>query len=274
MRVSIAHSPDADDYFLFWALRHELLPCPEFEFSFREMDTEDLNCAAREEIFDVCAVSVAAYSEIADKYLILSSGASVGRNYGPALVSKQSSGIAALRTARIGIPGKRTTAAKVLQRLAPQAQTVEIPLTPYRAAFDALDSGEIDAAVLIHEGQIAFAQHQLHLVTDLGKWWTQETSLPLPLGINVIRKSLGAASISGLARLFRQAVKYSLNHQAEILPELFRCSQLEQGKLRSERELQQYLNMYANEDSVSLRDDCKRAIALLSGSGTPPEFTA
>ena len=272
MEISVAHSPDADDYFLFWGIRKGVLESP-FTFSFLELDTQDLNSAARGGEFDVCAISVAAYPEIARDYLILSSGASVGRGFGPALVARSEIEIEDLSGKRIGIPGRTTTAAAVLRRLVPGAETIEIPLTPYSAVFDALSTGRVDAAVLIHEGQIAYQEHGLKLLSDLGRWWQSATGLPLPLGINVIKKSLGAEAIDKLARLFRQSIEYSLQHQDQILGELFEISQTKKQKLSSEAQLKRYLAMYANSDSVELRADCKDAIRLLCGSDIEAEFT-
>jgi 1,4-dihydroxy-6-naphthoate synthase len=273
MNISIAHSPDADDYFLFWALQKKMLAHEPFEFSFAELDTEDLNRSARAGKYDVCAVSVAAYPDIADQYMILSSGASVGRGYGPTLVSGAAVQVEDLQRAVIGIPGFKTTAAAVLRRLVPDASFVEIPLSPYRAVFDALETGRVEAAVLIHEGQIAYAEENLHLVTDLGKWWLQRTGLPLPLGINVIRKALGKETVDTLARLFSESVRYAREHVETILPELFDYSQAQRGKLREPQRLKHYLDLYANADSIELAPDCQTAIALLCGEHCLPEFT-
>ncbi|MFN8389491.1 MAG: MqnA/MqnD/SBP family protein [Bdellovibrionota bacterium] len=269
MRISIAHSPDADDYFLFWALRKNLLDPDGFAFDLVELDTEDLNSASRSGKYDVCAVSTAAYSDLADRYHVLSSGASVGRNFGPTLVSASELAVSELAHARIGIPGRTTTAAAVLRQLVPSATTVEIPLTPYEAVFDAIKERRVDAAVLIHEGQIAFRERQLFLVTDLGRWWHDRTGLPLPLGINVIRKALGDSVVSRLARLFRRSVEFALAHQSELLPELFEMTQRSRKKLATPELLDRYLGMYANRDSIALDSDCKRAIELLCPAAKP-----
>ena len=260
--IRIAHSPDADDFFLFWPIRRKLIVV-ENDFEFTELDTEDLNRAALNEEFDICAVSTALYPKIRDSYLVLPSGMSVGRNYGPVVVAREPIDPSALNDMLVGIPGENTTAALLLRALAPGARTVEIPLTPYSAAFDAVQSAAVDAAVLIHEGQIAFADHRLHAVKDLGKFWFESTSLPLPLGMNVIHRRLGPARITALSALLKTAASFALEHTTEILPDLHSISQLHQGKLQTLDELRRYLGMYANQDSVDAPEDCRRAVDTL-----------
>jgi len=272
VKISVAHSPDADDFFLFWPIREKLLSCEDYEFSFTELDTEELNQAALSERFDICAISVAIYPRISEDYLILPSGASVGRKYGPAVVSKTCRHRDELTDAKVAVPGKTTTAALLFQRFAPKARISEAPLTPFERVFEMLESKEVDAAVLIHEGQIAFAERGFHKLLDLGEWWNESTGLPLPLGLNVIHTRLGEKDICALRDLTINAASYARAHLKEIIPSLFEHTQLKRGKLRTLTELEKYLSMYANEDSVILPEDCKLAIAELCGSKEIPRY--
>lgn len=263
--ITIAHSPDADDYFMFWALRTGALRLEGEEFELEAYDTQDLNDLAKREAKDICAISTAVYPRIREHYRILSSGMSVGRDYGPALVAREEIALSGLNEKRIGIPGRDTTAALLLRRVAPDAETIEIPLTPYTRVFEELDSGAVDAAVLIHEGQIAFAERNLVRLCDLGKVWFEATGLPLALGVNVIHRRLGDARIAAISKLLRDCARFAVTHRAEILPVLFEQSQRSQGKLRSLEELDRYLGMYANEDSLEASGDTRASIAALLG---------
>ncbi len=267
MNISVAHSPDADDFFLFWPLRTGLIDGGIYSFSFTELDTEELNAAAAAERFDICAISIAAYPKLAGKYAILTSGASVGRNYGPALVSRKIAKLEDLRGAKVGIPGKNTTAALLFSRLSPESETVEVPLTPFEEVFRRLDENELDAAVLIHEGQIAFAERGLARLADLGRWWFEKTDLPVPLGVNAVRLGVGEDAVRALAHLTEESARYAAKHRSRILPDLFELTQRRTNKLKTFEELERYLDMYANEDSLELRGDVREAIGRLLGEG-------
>lgn len=267
--VRIAHSPDADDYFLFWALRTGRIPAEGFEFSYVEMDTAELNAAAAREEFDVVAVSAGAYPHIADRYWILSSGASVGRGFGPVVIARQPLCLAELAGKRIGIPGSTTTAARVFRALVPTATAIEIPISPYQLVFDRIADATVDAAVVIHEGQLDYARHGCVLVADLGQWWTDRYALPLPLGINVIHSRVGAEAALKIDAIFSRAISFGIEHQSTAVEELFDGTQRARGKLRTTGELDHYLARYANQDSVRLAPDCRKALEILLG----PEVT-
>ena len=270
--ITVAHSPDADDFFLFWPLRTGMIDSEGFGFTFTEHDTQQLNEAAITGKYDICAISVAVYPKIAERYAILSSGASVGRNYGPVVVSLEKVSKEALAGKRIGVPGKDTTAALLFARLFPNCELIETPLTPYDEVFRRLRENEIDAAVLIHEGQIAFAERGLHQIEDLGAAWQKRSGLPIPLGVNVIRKSLGADSVQKLSALAEKSARFASDNRAKILPALFDFTQRRLGKLASQVELGKYLDMYANADSISLPDDCREAIASLLGKDVRVQY--
>ena len=263
--ITVAHSPDADDFFLFWPLRTGMIDPEGFSFSFTELDTQRLNEAAIAGRFDICAISVAVYPKIADQYAILTSGASVGRNYGPVVVSAHPMRKEALAGKRVGVPGRDTTAALLFEKLFPDNELIDTPLTPFDEVFRRLRDEEIEAAVLIHEGQIAFSERGLHQLEDLGRAWHAQTGLPIPLGVNVIRKSLGSQTVCKLSELATKSARFAAANRKEILPALFELTQRRLKKLDSVEELEKYLDMYANSDSISLPEDCRRAISEMLG---------
>lgn len=261
--ISIAHSPDSDDELLFWALKHRTIPSADFGFSFAAYDTHELNQRAAEAIDDITAISAAAYPSLSASYLILPYGACYGKNYGPVVVSRKKISIADLNEMRIAIPGRSTTAASVLRLIAPKAELEEISIKPYRKVFEALEREELDAALLIHEGQLEYAHFGLHVVVDCGKWWQRETGLILPLGVNVIKKSLGAEVISRLVKLIGQSVRWGLSNRELIIPSLMKMNSARGVSSMNEDELRLYLDRYAGEDSLGLTSDGFRALEEL-----------
>ncbi len=261
--IHVAHSPDSDDYFLFWAIRENKINCEELLFSFSEYNTSELNARAAAGTDDIVAISTAAYLQCRENYLVLPSGASVGRNYGPVVVSKKSFLTENLNDLVIGIPGRTTTAARVLKLIAPQAQTVEFPITPYSAAFSALRQGEVDAILLIHEGQILYKEEGLKLIVDLGVWWDETFHLPLPLGINVIQRRLGDKTIEKACRVIAASILYGLSHKEEAVRYLQQINKERENFSCNEEDLYRYLSMYANEDSLQFTSSTFQAIELL-----------
>ncbi len=261
--IRIAHSPDSDDHFLFWGIKRGLLALPEVEFSFETFDTQSLNSLSTHADYDVIAISAAAYRDCADNYIVLSSGASVGRNYGPVIATKVARTLASLNHSRIGIPGHSTTAALVLRSVLPEAELIPISISPYEEIFRALDTEEVEAVLLIHEGQLTYKNRFLHLVADLGKHWLQQTGLPLPLGINVISRKLPLPLRTKLSILFAESVRYSRQHELEILPELIDLNSKRGADLQTPEAVSQYLSMYANQDSEQVSADVKQALELL-----------
>ncbi len=275
MEISVAHSPDADDFLLFWAIRNHRIDCDGLTFTFRALDTEDLNRSAVRGEFDITAISCAAYPAIVDRYLVLPHGASVSRGYGPALVSPTPRSLASLRGSRIGIPGQMTTAGSLVRALLPEAEFVEIALQPFSRVYEALDAHEVDAAVLIHEGQLSYAARGLHLVLNIGQWWQTETGLALPLGINVIRRALGDATVARISKVLRAAIRYGVEHAAPIAEELAEMNRARGADVNTAQAVEHYLSLYANNDSLELDADCRKALFLLLArlSGTPGQFT-
>ncbi|MCC6221225.1 MAG: ABC transporter substrate-binding protein [Deltaproteobacteria bacterium] len=261
--ITIAHSPDTDDFFLFWAIARQKIDLKGLNFQFSQHDTRILNRLAANCSHDVVAISLAAYPMVRENYLILPHGASIGRGYGPVLVSKLLFPIESINDMRVGIPGDTTTAAAVLRELAPDVKTVEYSIEPFNVGFSALERQEIDALLLIHEGQISYGRRNLNLIVDLGKWWCEKTGLPLPLGVNAIRKDLGPELISKVSFVLRASIKYALEHKQDVLRDLVGINLQRNADVSDHKQICQYLDMYANRDSLELTEDCKRAISLL-----------
>lgn len=257
MDISIAHSPDADDRFFFWPLKERLVDSGDFNFKFQAFDTATLNREAERGTWDVIAISLAHYPKIAEQYLLLEHGASVGINYGPALVRRNGE---TGPITKIGVPGTTTTASALARLCYPNAEFIEIPILPFEAMFQALNDRLVDAAVLIHEGQLAFKDRGLTLVQDLGEWWSTETGTPLVLGVNVLRTALGMDVGTTVSKTIKQSIQYALEHQAEFIEYLLASGE---ANLKTADELKRYLEMYANRDSLKLDFKCKVGVQTL-----------
>ncbi len=169
---------------------------------------------------------------------------------------------AALAGARVGIPGLTTTAWLVLRLIQPAAIPVEIPIVPFARIFEALEAGEVDAALLIHEGRLLYRDRGLHKVVDLGEWWLAAAGLPLPLGVNVIRRGLGADRIRALSAVLRESIRFALDHRGDLIAALAAEDRGEK-KLSDPVLLDHYLNLYANADTLSFAPDARQATGVL-----------
>ena len=257
--IRVAFSPDSDDIFMFWAMLHGRVDTGGFTFVHERHDTEALNgLAARGEI-DVLALSIARYATVADKYLLLPHGASVGRGYGPVLVATEAASLASFAGARIGVPGLHTTAYTVLRILLPDFEPVVVPIAPYTKAFEAVRSGQVRAALLIHEGRLTYEREGFALVTDIGVDWEKLTGLPLPLGGNAIRRGLGADRITRISEICRQSIAWALAHRDELMTALL-SEESREGVHLERVLLDRYLAMYANEDTRAMAGDVTKAI--------------
>src|SRR6516225_630684 len=260
--ISLAYSVDADDAFMFHALRHGRIDTEGLAFTHRRDHTAALNRLAEEGGADVVAVSLGAYPAIARAYQLLPHGASVGRGFGPVVVARRPMTPSELAGARVGIPGRSTTAWLVLRLIQPAALGVEIPIVPFGRIFEALEAGEVDAALLIHEGRLLYPERGLHKVVDLGEWWQAEAGLPLPLGVNVVRRALGSEAVSRVSRVLRASIAWALVHRDEIIAELAREDRGEKA-LSAPALIDHYLNLYANADTAAIADDARRAVDVL-----------
>jgi 1,4-dihydroxy-6-naphthoate synthase len=274
--ITLAFSPDSDDIFMFWPLLHGKVDPEGLVFSHERADTEALNARADRGDVDVIAVSMARYASIADTYLLLPHGASVGRGYGPVVVANQPVTLASLAGKRIGVPGLRTTAYATLRLLLPDFEAVVLPISPYARAFEAVRGGEVDAALLIHEGRLTYEREGFAKVCDIGEGWQALTGLPLPLGGNAIRRGLGDALVRKVSRLCRASIAWSLAHRDDVMTALLAEESRSDVKLDRVM-LDRYLTMYANADTLDMPSDARdgvrelfrraRAAGWLEGSG-------
>jgi 5,8-dihydroxy-2-naphthoate synthase len=213
--IRVGHSPDSDDAFMFYALTHDRLDTGGLRFVHQLEDIETLNRRATRGELEVSAVSIHAFAYLADRYALLASGASMGDRYGPTLVTREPMTLEDLGGRTIAIPGKLTSAYLTLQLC--MGKDVPVTLLPFDRILPAVAAGDVPAGLLIHEGQLFYGDKGLHKVLDLGQWWYEQTSLPLPLGGNVVRKDLGEAMVLKIAGLLKQSIHYALEHREEAL---------------------------------------------------------
>jgi 1,4-dihydroxy-6-naphthoate synthase len=213
--IRVGHSPDSDDAFMFYALTHDKLDTGGLRFVHQLEDIETLNKRALRAELEVSAVSIHAFAYLAEHYALLASGCSMGDRYGPTVVAREPLALELLRTRTIAVPGLLTTAYLTLQLCL--GRDVPIVVMPFDQILPAVAEGRVDAGLLIHEGQLNYRDRGLHKVIDLGEWWYAQTGLPLPLGGNVVRKDLGAATVSRIARLLKESIRYALEHRQESL---------------------------------------------------------
>ncbi len=214
LEIKLAHSPDSDDAFMFYALATHKVRTPGLKFTHVLADIETLNQAANQELYDVTALSFSAYAYLRDKYVLLDCGASFGEGYGPIVVASHPLKRDELAGRRVAVPGLRTTAYLVLKLFEPRFEAVPMA---FDTILEAVRSEEVEAGLLIHEGQLQFSQAGLHRVVDLGHWWLEQTGLPLPLGGNAVRRALGPEVGQQIARIIRQSVSYALEHRDAAL---------------------------------------------------------
>jgi len=214
MEIKLAHSPDSDDAFMFYALATRKVRTAGLKFTHVLADIETLNQAASEELYDVTALSFSAYAFLREKYILLDCGASFGEGYGPIVVASHPLKGKELAGRRVAVPGLRTTAYLTLKLFEPRIEPVSMP---FDKILDAVRNETVDAGLLIHEGQLLFPQAGLHRVVDLGHWWLEQTGLPLPLGGNAVRRALGPEVGRQIARAIRQSVTYALEHRDAAL---------------------------------------------------------
>ncbi len=250
--LTIAHSPDSDDAFMFYALANDKLDTGGLKINQVLKDIQSLNQDAINQKYEVSAISFAAYPSVRDKYLLMPCGASIGDKYGPMIVARKELTIPELKSSRIAVPGKLTTAYLTMQMWQPG---LEIEVMPFDHIIEAVLSGRVDAGLIIHEGQLTYAQSGLKKIVDLGEWWFTETGLPLPLGGNVIRKDLGMPLIKQVTELFRNAIKYSLEHRPEALEYAMTFARDMQKELADK-----FVGMYVNDLTVDYGDRGRAAV--------------
>ena len=253
--LSIAYTPDSDDAFYYDALETGHVPLPGFRPTFHQEPMSVLNRAALDGEFDVTAISSVVYPQIARRYAILSVGTSVGRGYGPVLVSKEERTVADLRGRRVGVPGMSTTGCFLLQCVCPEAVRVEMPFDEIAGAVVA---GKLDAGVMIHEELLYYPQMGLRRVLDLGAEWSRQHELPLPVGLNVVRRNLGEAAMQRICAALRASLERGLDNIDETLERVSRLGRGTEGQCTA-----RFVSMFANADSVNMPEDVRTALHVL-----------
>jgi 1,4-dihydroxy-6-naphthoate synthase len=258
--ITVGHSPDPDDAFMFYALAHDKLDTGGLQFRHELQDIETLNRRALRAELDVTAVSLHAYAYLLDKYALLPSGCSMGDRYGPMVVARRPMTIDELKSARIAVPGTLTTAFLALRLLLPGGFAHEV--VPFDQILAAVAAGKFDAGLIIHEGQLTFQNQGLHLVVDLGVWWQERTGLPLPLGGNVVRRDLGADVIRHISDLLRQSIRYGLAHRDEALAYALRYARdMDRGLA------DRFVGMYVNDWTLDYGPRGRAAVRQLLDEG-------
>lgn len=256
-RIRIAHSPDSDDAFMFYALTQGRLDVSGLEIEHLLTDIETLNQAAFAGTYEVTALSFHAYARLADRYQIMPSGASFGDGYGPVVVARGATSREALAGVRVAVPGELTTAHLALRLWQREVETV---LVPFDRILEVVAAGEVAAGVVIHEGQLTFQEAGLQSVVDLGAWWQVETGLPLPLGCNGIRRDLDEPLKLRLCRLLTESIEYALAHRQEALAYAVRYArELEADPVRSDR----FVGMYVNDWTRGYGERGRHAVQVL-----------
>jgi 1,4-dihydroxy-6-naphthoate synthase len=260
--IHVAHSPDSDDAFMFFALAEGLVDTEGLTYVHELQDIESLNQRALRGELEVTAVSIHAYASLTDRYLLLTSGASMGDGYGPRLVARGSdteNARSRVRGKRIAIPGPMTSAYLALRLFEPDFTA--IPMA-FDRIEDAVVAGDVDLGLLIHEGQLTFGDRDLKLVVDLGKWWSDENGLPLPLGGNVVRRDLGRTVQQKIARHLRASIQYALDHRVVAIDHAMRFAR---GLDRSKADT--FVGMYVNEWTLDYGDRGRQAIRAFLARG-------
>jgi 1,4-dihydroxy-6-naphthoate synthase len=257
--ITLAHSPDSDDAFMFYGLATHKIDTGDLHFQHLLKDIQTLNEEATRGTYDVTAISFHAYAYVADKYALLPHGASIGDNYGPIVVSREPATPADIPNLKIAIPGKLTSAFLALQIF---NSGFQYQVVPFDKIIDAVQNGDCDAGLLIHEGQLFYESKGLHKVLDLGEWWHSRHGLPLPMGGNVIRRDLGEPLIKEVSRLLRESINYSLTHREDAL----------QYAMQFARDMEQdladrFVGMWVNELTLDYTERGREAVRLLLQEG-------
>jgi 1,4-dihydroxy-6-naphthoate synthase len=263
--IRVGHSPDPDDAFMFYALAKNKIETGAFRFEHELVDIETLNRRAFAGELELTALSLHAYAYLADKYILCACGASMGENYGPMVVAREQTSIEQLRGKTIAVPGTLTTAFLTLSMCL--GKDFSHVVLPFDQILDVVERGThegrpIDAGLIIHEGQLTYGQQGLHLIVDLGKWWMEQTGLPLPLGANGIRRDLGAAAIQEVNRLLKESIQYGLAHRQPALDYA-----LQFGRGLDQRKADEFVGMYVNDWTLDFGERGRTAVRELLARG-------
>ena len=255
--IRVAHSPDSDDAFMFYAINQNKIDTKDYEFIDILSDIETLNREALKGTYEVSAISIHAFPYVADKYALLSSGASMGDNYGPMLVAKEDISPEELKDKKIAVPGTLTSAFLALS-LYLGTNKFNYEVINFDDIIPAVKDGKVDVGLIIHEGQLTYKDEGLKCIVDLGKWWYEKTDgLPLPLGGNVIRKDLGEKTMREVSEILRESIKYSLEHREEAIDYA-----LKYARGMDKDKADKFVGMYVNELTVDYGERGRRAVEL------------
>jgi 1,4-dihydroxy-6-naphthoate synthase len=259
--ITIAHSPDSDDAFMFYALATNKVRVPGLRFTHTLCDIETLNQKARDGngVYDVTAISFHAYPYIQDNYALLPSGGSVGDGYGPMIVAAHGFSQSEVKRKKIAVPGTLTTAYLALQLFAPG---IETEVVPFDQIIPQVLEGKYEAGLIIHEGQLTYSKAGLQRIVDLGKWWLKMTGLPLPLGGNAIRRSLGPDLTAQVSKALRDSIQYALDHRDEALAYAMQFARDVDPQLADK-----FVGMYVNERTLDYGPDGREAVRRLLDMG-------
>ena len=257
--ITLAHSPDSDDAFMFYGLATNKLDTGNLNFKHLLKDIQTLNEEAMQGTYDVTAISFHAYAYVAEKYALLPHGASIGDNYGPIVVSRQPATPADIAKLKIAVPGKLTSAFLALRIFNADFESVVVP---FDKIIDAVRDGSCDAGLLIHEGQLFYESLGLHKVLDLGEWWHKRHGLPLPMGGNVIRRDLGPALIKEVSNLLRESISYSLNNREDALQYAMQFAREMDTELAD-----RFVAMWVNDLTLDYTDRGREAVRRLLEEG-------
>lgn len=258
--IHVGHSPDPDDAFMFHALANDKIDTGRYRFSHILQDIETLNRRALNAELELTAVSLHGYAFMTEKYALCACGASMGDNYGPMVVAREAWSIDDLRGKKIAVPGTLTTAFLMLKLILGDDFTYEVH--PFDEILNIVEQGKADAGLIIHEGQLTYADQGLKLIVDVGQWWKQETGLPLPLGGNAIRRDLGREAMEEVTALLRESIKYGLDHRKEALVHAAKY-----GRDLDEARNDKFVGMYVNDWTVDFGDVGRKAVATLLQRG-------
>lgn len=259
--IRVGHSPDPDDAFMFYALAHDKIDTGGLAFEHQLQDIETLNRRALKGELEVTAVSLHAYAHLLDKYALLPTGCSMGDRYGPMVVARRPMTLEELKGVKIAVPGTLTTAYLAL-RLLMGGAVPEHDVVPFDEIIPRVAEGKYEAGLIIHEGQLTFQNQGLRLVVDLGVWWMEKTGLPLPLGGNVVRRDLGAATIMKISRLLKESIRYALDHRQDALTYALKYARDMDRSLAD-----QFVGMYVNDWTLDYGARGREAVRRLLDEG-------
>ena len=257
--ITVAHSPDSDDAFMFYGLATNKVRVPGLKFTHTLSDIETLNRKAREAFYDLTAISFHAYPYLQDSYALLPTGGSVGEGYGPMIVANKEYSIEQIKTKKIAVPGTLTTAYLVLKLFAPEIQA---EVVPFDQIIPQILEGKYEAGLIIHEGQLTYAKSGLHRIVDFGKWWRETTGLPLPLGGNAIKRDLGPELMHEVSVALKESIQYGLDHRDEALEYAMQFARDLDRQLAS-----RFVSMYVNERTLDYGAEGREAIVRLLEMG-------